>query len=405
MCKAISNNLLTAFFFSLVNLFLPNVIYAAEEFSGYYYKGLLFTPVLGMDLSYDDNIFSQDKVTTDSIVSEVSPEMGLGHSNRYFKIDLRGSIKKKTYYSSSNDNYIDNSIRGAVYFNIRDRSKLELNASFDKSHEEKGTGFSQNHRHPIHQKSNRFRYYYASTQFSYGNNKSLGDIRLILSAKAHRIDNNFSISDVVNKDEYGLRAIAFLRSTSGNALFIEPSVMKIDYRSEKSGSSLDNYYYQFYLGVEKFHSRAISGVFKVGLQKKRFEAGDKEESVNFSWSFMASWEPVDYSRFFVKTENKTEDSTGFGDSVEVVLVSTGWKHDFQGKYSLAIGLDVSRHDYNPGDSAEGNILATFSIGYRIRNNITCGVGYNHMQRLSNRPLKDYERNQLVISLKYQTGEY
>ena len=101
------------------------------------------TPAISAELRYDDNIFRSAVDELASLVTILSPGLlaVMKPGRHRLQLGYRGEFG--TYAKSSADNYDDHEIQTAALLELGRRGLLDLSASFEDGHEQRGTGLSE----------------------------------------------------------------------------------------------------------------------------------------------------------------------------------------------------------------------------------------------------------------------
>jgi len=357
--------------------------------------GFTMVPAIEIEEKYDSNILFTETDETDSMITILAPSIQIGAQKGVNFYGIQAAAQAGFYTNSSDDNYIDAQLQGDIHQEFTRKSQIDLTALYAKSHEARGTGFSQGSLVGLDE-PDEFHTTSAGVDYTYGSEDAIGRIKLSASGLAKRYDNHSATTEGRESNNYGVGATFFYHVQPKTSLLFEIKHNQIDYTLD--AVTLDSTENRFLFGAEWEITSITSGNARLGLLKKDFDDGSRDNFSGFSWEIGGVWSPLTYTQFTVQTEGKTAETNGIGDYIDSKILAIGWIHSWTTQISTNLDTFVMKNDYNPSAQEEGIVSISGAVNYDMRRWLTLSVKIGHSQRLSNQAGQDYTKNELSFNI-------
>jgi len=345
-------------------------------------------PELGVEVRYDDNIFRSATGVESSWITIVSPGLAVTvqPSKHRYAFQYDGDIA--WYSDSSPDNYDDHYVEAGAYFELGQRSKLDLIGSYDDSHDNRGTGLTEGFDPALNIPADPDEYHLAKIlgRFSYGSSVSKG--RLVLETGSSELEytNHLDRTRFFDRvDTYG-NATFYYRVMPNTSLLLDARVTDIDYQHDRTlEPSLDSKEYRFLFGVTWDPTTKTKGTVKVGYIQKNFDESARGDFSDPSWEVDVRWSPRTYSHFDFRTARYPSESNGGGNFIDNTVYSVTWEHEWSSRIKSRLGARDLDQDYRGSAVNRKQELTqyNFSLSYQMRRWLSWRAGVEVDSRNSN----------------------
>jgi hypothetical protein len=265
------------------------------------------------------------------------------------------------YDQSSDDDYTDHDLEAGAYLLLGQRSGLDLVASYDDAHENRGTGLTRGvppASGAFPQDPDRYTTAQFLGRYAYGVSQTRAFLALEGSTEALTYKNNrertrqFDRDDTYGQATFGLR----VRPKTSVELRVRARDIKYDY-SRPSGISADSREYRYLIGVVWEATAKTTGSVLIGQVDKRFDDPARPDFSGPNWEVAIRWSPRTYSHFDLSTERYTDEPVDLlGDVTDTAVYSLGWSHEWNdrvGSRLAASKLDQT-YRYVTGDRKDNS---------------------------------------------------
>ncbi|WP_237067323.1 outer membrane beta-barrel protein [Microbulbifer guangxiensis] len=362
-------------------------------------KGVLFTPVLDVNLLHDDNVIHTDENQTDSWMTELKPSFLLSAENGTSEYNLRYTLARGDYQDSDADNYTDHALEADASWEMNDRNRFSLAASYLDLHEARGTGYSQGFGLLLAE-PDRFSETDVNGTYRFGAESARGNLELELGTSARDYDptqfvDGFAADALVSGRDYGANygAARFFYNTGGKTkLLAEVNHRQIGYDEVRvDDTSRDSAENKILFGMTWEGTAKTTGTVKLGARSKKFDEPTREDFAAPAWEIGVMWEPKSYSTFEFTAASRFEEARGAGNFADVEVLAASWSHDWAERLSTDVTLYNQNMDYEGIDRTEDVSGASVKANYEMRRWLTFTLGYATGSQDSTEVGYDYDR--------------
>ena len=359
---------------------------------------------LGIEGLYDSNIFQSKTGVQSSPIWKLEPSLLMRYEPARSRVEFTYYGDFGWYSDSSADDYGDHALKAAAYLLMGEKSGLDLVASYDLSHEDRGTRLTQG----IPQDSAAFPrdpYRYTNDRFlgryTYGVSRTRAYLALEGSTERLAYQNNFAQTKPFDRDESSGQVTFGLRVRPKTSLELRMRARDIQYPNPRTfGPSPDGQEDRYLLGVVWEATAKTMGTVLVGWVDRNFDSPVRRDFSGPSWEVDIRWSPRTYSHFDVSTQRYTQEPIDLlGDATLTTTYSLSWIHDWNDR--LGSKIAASRFDdtyrYVTGDRTEDQSPSySFALTYSMRPWLRWEVAVDINAR--NSDIANYEFNQKIARL-------
>lgn len=371
---------------------------ASQEAASIDLGGFDFIPAIDYSLAYDDNVARTNQGELDSWYSLISPEFILLGDFSTNRLQVSYRLSRADYASSDQDDYTDHLLKGDFHYEISNRHRLDFNAEFLDGHDDRGTGFSIGAGDQL-TSPDRFENTVYGVKYSYGAETAAA--RLDFGIRIRELDYDGEALNFLARDRdiQALTATFYYQIAPRTDIVLDLGRKSVDYDiSLVPEDPLDSDETRALIGVKWETTAATSGYAKVGYQEKEFDSVNRETFTGVDWEVGVIWEPLDYSRFELSTQNDTNETNGEGDFIDSRIYQVSWQHSWLDRLSTSVSASL-RNDAYEGevDVRKDDVMKLkFSTLYQFRRWVQFELAYLFDERDSNRDQIDFDRNHVAL---------
>ena len=267
---------------------------------------------LGIEALDDSNIFESATDVQSSQIWKLTPSLLMRFEPARSRLEFGYDGDYAWYEQSSDDDYTDHALEAGAYLLLGERSGLDLVASYEDAHENRGTGLTQGfdpdsrrlsarsgslHHRAVSGPLHVWRFSDA------GLRDSRRRARRALTYKNNRArTQQFDRDDTYGQATFGLR----VRPKTSLQLRVRARDIKYDH-PRASGLSLDSRENRYLLGVVWEATAKTTGSVLIGQVEKKFDDPARPNFSGPNWEVAIRWSPRTYSHFDLSTERYTEE--------------------------------------------------------------------------------------------------
>ncbi|MBU2965219.1 outer membrane beta-barrel protein [Amphritea sp. 2_MG-2023] len=357
-------------------------------------------PTVNVQTSYDDNIFSSNSSEVDSLITSINPRLEVIAEDGFNAYKVTYSIDHGMYKSSSDDNYTDHNLGLDGHLEFDARNTLDLNTSYTKNHEERGTGITETGNIGANVDA-PLEYDTASVSFAYTYGAQDAAGKLVFAGRyADKEYQNFrSITESRDSETTTFSGTFYYQVQPKTSLLFEVRNQDLNYKNDLT-NSLDSETRRYYVGATWEGSAKTTGTIKLGQVEKDFDSSARDDFSGTSWEVTIDWEPRTYSAFKLSTSQYEKESSGAGDFIDSKTVRLTWTHNWDDQLKTALSTGYTNDDYKGTNGGREDDItdASINLTYDMRRWLSLGVGYSHLNTDSNVANIPYDRNIYFVSV-------
>lgn len=361
------------------------------------------TPTLSLSTGYDDNVFAND-TEQDSLVSVVKGRLTGVADSGAGEYRLGAGIEHGNYDRTSGGNYVDGDVNAAASWELDRRNQLGLRAKYLKDHldrtDDEATDAPE---------EDRFHTVSYGINYRFGSEEARGRLVLDLNRDDKTFDNNRAANAVKDMEATKATATFLYRVAPRTSLLAEYSNIDNDYDALNAGENRDNEVKSAYVGATWKATGKTTGSARFGYQEKEFDNSSLDSEDDTSWEIKVDWEPVDYTKFTLKTMQTFDETTSSSNvNKQVTRHTLAWQHEWNDRLTSTASYTFSESD-DEGSIAAAQInrekdLIELGVIYELQRWVDLGLKYRYTDQdgttgigaVSSRDT--YERNEIVLSL-------
>lgn len=354
-------------------------------------------PQINAQIGHDDNIYSTETNTVDSMITVINPSVQLLLEKGLDVYSLNYAIKRGLYEYDSADNYTDHDIsaQAALDFNIRNR--LELLARYLKTHEDRGTGLNQGGAATANNAPVEYHVNTLSAKYSFGGLEAKGRIEVAAQLDDRTYDNFRTQTEGKDRQTVSASTTFYYRVMPKTSLLFEVNYEDIDY--DLATVTLDSTETEYLMGATWNATAKTSGTVKFGYAQKDFDSAAREDDDGLSWELAMEWAPKTYSVVSFVTSKEEEETDGTGNYIDTTNWNLGWQHAWSDVLSSRVSYGQSESEYVTSTRKDDSTNYGVGVTYKMRRWLDLGLDYNYSDRDSNVAGTDYDKNAIYLTLQ------
>jgi len=349
-------------------------------------------PAIGIGAHYDDNIFASAGARKKSLVTEISPELGLSIKKPAANYQLLYRATKGIVASSRQDDYLDHTVSSAVHVLLSKKLDAGLNVNYNRAHDNRGstfTGLGITGATP-----DKYREYDTNLTVGYGHRgriETYGEY----SNKRYYTNQYKIITPTQIVPQTATRDLDTIGGGVGlswpvmpkTAAVIEARYRRFDYKLLTPAFNLDSVEQKYFVGADWAATGKTSGRVRVGYVLKRFKDKRNSDYAGAGIELGATWRPRTYSTVDLSVANAPVETDGTGSVIRRTSTALGWSHEWSYKFSHQASLGYSHDKYiGLGTNRRDNVYnAGAGFTYQLFKWLNVGLSYRFDYRLSNVP--------------------
>lgn len=356
-------------------------------------------PTVKTDLKHTDNMFLSDTNEVSSNLWIISPRVEAKADNGNSSLTLVGQVDEANYSATSEDDYTDWLASAAGHIGMSGNSSVDLTASYFRTREMRGSGFSQGGFLPTTPDRYEDTNYGASYQL--GTNETFG--RLVLSAVSYDKSymNNRFTTQFRDREDMDLNGTLYLNMSDRTAILFQYLDRDVDYVTDPlavigSPDSLDSTETYYYAGVSWQATGKTTGTIKVGNGEKEFDDADRLTTDSSSWEAGILWEPLSYSAVNLTASRKYDEATGVGNALLSRRYGLDWQHGWSDTLKSTVNYNRSNDDYIGSTRADTLKAAGVRLDYSVQRWLDLYFLVSRDERESNFGNFNYKQNLTAV---------
>jgi len=376
-------------------------IRSGGRFAHTFYAGPVdVTPAIGIGIHYDDNIFAGEQTRKKSLVTELSPELGLSIEKTAASYKLLYRATKGIVSSSRQDDYLDHAVLSSVHMLLSKKLDAGLQVNYHRAHDNRGstfTGLGITGATP-----DKYREYDTNLTVGYGHrgrietygeysNKRYYTNRYKVITPTHIVP----LTATRDLDTIGTGVGLSWPVMPKTDAVIEARYRRFDYKLLTPAFNLDSFEQKYFVGANWAATGKTSGRFRVGYVLKRFKDKRNSDYSGVGVELGVTWRPRTYSLVDLSVTNAPVETDGTGSVIRRTSTGLGWSHKWSSKFSHQASLGYNRDKYiGLGTNRRDNVYsAGAGFTYQLFKWLQVGLTYRYDYRRSNAANASYRGNQ------------
>lgn len=366
--------------------------------------GFLLFPSIELGVGYDDNIGRANTAETESYGLTVDPELQLRSQWSRHELNFNAQAQAIFYEADSDLDYTDYAVGVDGRVDIGSSTNVEARASYSELNEELRTATIPTlAAEPVE---------YTSIELGAQLNQRFN--RLTAELEGTFLDLDYddvpSLGGGIIDNDARDRATTVGRLrigydvNPGVNVFVEGAVNEVDYDQSPPAVAVnrDSDGYRVGAGVSFDITKVMIGEVVVGYLEQDYDSVALADVDGLAAEVAVSWfvTPLTTIRLDAASEINQSDTTGSGGMLSQ-SVALAVDHELMRNIIVSVGVDFENNDFE-GLAREEDVTGfDISAEYLINRNMSVKGGYRYEERDANIVGRDYERNQIGITLRLQ----
>jgi len=350
-------------------------------------SGVRVTPLLDVEVGYDDNIRGVGVNEESSWVTRISPSALLEAMSGLNLYQLRYQADINTYHSSQDDNHVNHNLEGLGTLVFDQRNRLNLKANYTETEQ-----IANSRVLGINDQFNT-----TSVGAVYGFGVPAATINLDAGVEHtwRRTDNSAGINDDREYDNLALNGILYFRVSPKTRVLAEYRHEEREY--ELTGSPFDNDRNIALLGVTWDATAKTVGTIKAGHEKRDFDDASRKDISNSFWELDVTWQPRPLSTVTLGTSKESREGEFTAEYVKSTNYDIGWNQRWTDRVHSDVYYAFTEEDYVDQSRTDDINRAGVRLNYDLLRWATVGIGYTYYDRDSPLNVRDYDRNIYMLN--------
>ncbi|WP_170826641.1 outer membrane beta-barrel protein [Alteromonas confluentis] len=360
-------------------------------------------PSLYSTMAYVDNVAYSNANEIDSWKLVTAPEAEIYTKLNDSLISVKYRLENGKHFSSSADDYTDHMLSGKSNIVINDRNRVTINAAYLAGHDERGRNYS-NGRGSSLNSVDTFDRINGNAAYTYGALSSFGQVAFSIGYEDIDYDRREELYLIRDRSIYKADVEFKYKIAPTTNFVVDVGQSEIRYAYDSNPElPLDSSESRVLAGLDWDLNATSSSFAKIGYRKKSFKSPERNDFSGVTWEVGASWLPVTYSKFTIRTrQGVRETNTTGADFIESRDLSLDWQHFWVERFSTTMtgAYLVDEFQGMAEDLREDDTTRiTMSGDYKFRRWLTLGIFFSKSVRDSNRELIEYDRNVYGLTAK------
>lgn len=356
-------------------------------------------PTLKTDIKHTDNMFLNATNEVSSNIFIVSPRVEAVADNGNSSVTLVGQIDEANFSATEEDDYTDWLVSAAGHLGLSGNNALDLNASFFRTREMRGTGFSQGGFLPT--APDRYEDTRLGGSYTLGTTESFGRLVLGVSSYDKSYRNNRATTQFRDREDLDWVSTFYYNLSDRTALLAEYRDRNVDYGTDPlavagSPDSLDSDEQYMYVGATWQATAKTSGSLRVGQGDKEFDDVDRGSADTSSYEANILWEPLSYSAVNLTASRKYDEAVGVGNGVLARNYSLNWQHSWTSLLKSTLVVSTTDSDHFGSTRKDSMDVRSLRLDYSMVRWLDLYALYSYDERESNFNNFNYEQNLFAV---------
>jgi len=374
----------------------------ALEPANWQWGSVYFTPTLGLEEFYTDNLWLTNDHEKDTWASVITPELQAWLQHGPSTYSLTQKIESGDYYSSHDDDYTDYTTTLDLHQEFNARNVGNLFGEYYKGHEDRGTGFIEGDLSFITDKPVKYDRTTVGGDYTYGSREAAGRVKLAAKTADFHYRNFRDFTKYRDRDENTLAGTFYWKIAPRTDALLEARYIENDYDTRDFSDpygSLTSDAMNYLAGVEWEATARTSGHVRVGYYDRDYDSNDRKDEDGFLWEAGLTWAPRSYSVFDLNTRRYYQETTGLGNGINTEDYKVDWRHEWSDRSRTKFGLVYTVEDYEGSTRKDDTYGAEARYDYAFRRWLDLGAGYRWEDNDSDVNSFSYTENVFFLEAK------
>jgi len=350
-------------------------------------------PSVQMSLQHNDNIYSTPNNKTSDRIKVLNPAVRFEAKQGANTYSLALGSTLGRYQTNTADNYTSYNANGLANLDLSARLRAQLKADYIDSSDPRGST-----NNPLSPTPDAWRQTSGQGLVSYGAPGARGRVDFELGKTRKAYYNNRATTEALDRTLDDIGATFYWRIAPKTSLLFQGKQSAIDYSlSTSTLGSTENYYLA---GVTWEATAKTTGMFKLGMVKKKFDDAARGSSTALSWDGQIRWSPLTYSHVnFMLSKAPAETTGGVGNFIDRTNTGAQWVHDWSSQLTTEASASYMTDAYQGLARTDNTQNYGLNATYKMRRWLSFGGDYTHAFRNSDDNSFDYKRNVFMLFLR------
>ncbi|MDP4983851.1 outer membrane beta-barrel protein [Pseudoalteromonas tunicata] len=363
-------------------------------------SGIVITPLLNVGVKNDNNIFSQPANEESSAILTVDPTVNFLLSDGINSYSVDAGLKSATYFSSSDDNYLDGFLAFDMHLEPSSQSRFDLNADLNWVTEPRGTGITEGLGDSVDEPLNYSEQILAAT-YEFGALSTNGKLAFDARYYNKGYSNFEAVTQYREYDSFLLGTTLSYNTGAATDLFLELSKDAIRYEKVEAGrASLSSDDYRALIGVKWEATALTTGSAKIGYQNKDFESDSRANFSGLSWNAGITWQPLTYTLIDFSTSRAARDPSVEGSYIKESVHTLGWTHGWNQQLNTRLGVSYTKEDYSGVVRKDDTTTYSASATYALFRWVDVGVFADFIDKNSTRDTIYFDKTVVGVNFTF-----
>jgi len=363
-------------------------------------------PLLDASESYSDNIYWNNQNRKGSLITQIQPGLQLAIEREVNRFALSYIFNSWQFHSSPSDNFVDHFISGQAHIEFTSRNRLDVNAHFMYTHNQRGTVFNQGNKATTSiLKPDEFIQNELTTRYRYGAEGARGNLELLFNLRDLTYQNHRNARAQWDRTEYMITPGFFFRAFPKTYLSTQAEITLQNYKNRlitkpdgvsPSVKTLDYDKERYLIGVTWDPTVKTSARLRLGYLQQNFSDSSLQGISDFTWDAGLQWMPKPYSRVSFGASRDVLPTFGIGYARFYDSFQLMWTHDWTDRVSSRVGGSY-QHSANEGSTRkDDNYGARLDLGYKMRPWLGLGLSYTYLTQSTTVEGLNYDQNVVMF---------
>jgi len=360
-----------------------------------------FAPIFEAAESYNDNIFQNNGIKKESILTQFHAGGQLALARQFNRYALTYTLQSSQYHNSPQDDYIDHFVGGTSHIEFTSRNRLDVNLGYLDSHYQRGVFLGRDLLAPTTLKAQPDQYHLhsADATYRYGRAEAKGNLELKFNVQDYTFENNREFTAVQDRTQFIVTPGFYFRIAPKTTLQSQVENQLIKYRQTEA-SAFDSLKQRFLLGGTWSYSAKTQVGARIGYLRQEFDNPKSKEFDDVTWDISANWAPLSYSRLNLSIARDVSPSVASDNLRASDRYRLNWAHDWTPRVTTKVFGALENAENLVNNRQDDYTSFGVDLNYGIRRWLGIGINYSYRHLKSSADVLDFNQNAVML---YITG--